>query len=216
MFAGQAMVGVSVSVTVTVNVHVAVRPTPSTAVYVTVVAPRGNVSPGLWLLVKLARRQLSEAVGTVQATTALHWPGSVPTAMFDGHPAMAGGVTSTVTEAAGSTNSSKPLAPLSARKKIFDPICRYREPLDDPLPAARSWISVVPPAVPSERHGSTPPTPSFAEKIAAVPHAEVTAAIPEGLEDDDPALIFATIAVPPGVPSLFQSSEPLEPSFARK
>ncbi len=56
--------------TSTVKVHGVVLPHGSMAVYVTVVVPIGNVSPELYVEVKLATEQLSLAVGGVQVTAA--------------------------------------------------------------------------------------------------------------------------------------------------
>ena len=76
-----AMAGFSSSVMVTSKLAVVTLPWMSVAVNVTVVVPTGKVSPLLWLDVKLATAQLSEAVTGVfvsvkasnsQSTTAPH------------------------------------------------------------------------------------------------------------------------------------------------
>ena len=62
-----------------VIVAVLVFPLPSSAVKVTVVAPSGNVSPGLWEVVSEPLPQLSATDGLTQFTSAVHTFGSVST-----------------------------------------------------------------------------------------------------------------------------------------
>jgi len=52
--------------------------------------PTANVSPGLWLEVRLATAQLSEAVGSTQVTDALQLPASLVWVMLAGVPEMTG------------------------------------------------------------------------------------------------------------------------------
>ena len=62
----------------------------STAVYVTIVTPIGNVSPETWLDVRVTEPELSLAIGCVQSTTAVGSSGSVSWVMFAGVPVMTG------------------------------------------------------------------------------------------------------------------------------
>jgi hypothetical protein len=57
------------SVMFTVKLQVVVLPAASTAVYVTVVAPSGKISPELCVEVNETTWQLSEAVGAIQITS---------------------------------------------------------------------------------------------------------------------------------------------------
>jgi len=65
------------------------------------VAPTAKVSPGLWLDVNVSTAQLSDAVGSVQLTTAEQSPASAVWVMSAGVPLMVGSsssVTVTVKE----------------------------------------------------------------------------------------------------------------------
>ncbi len=77
------------SVTVTVKLDVVVLLAASVAVYVTVVVPGANVSPGLWVEV-IVEPQLSESVGSVHVTVATQASASVFWSMFAGVSAMTG------------------------------------------------------------------------------------------------------------------------------
>ena len=92
------MTGFSVSLTVTVNEQgvAFVFPQASSAVYVTVVTPTGNVSPGLCDGVSVTPGQLSLAVGAVQVTTAEQLPVSLDWVMSLGQPMIVGSVQSSV------------------------------------------------------------------------------------------------------------------------
>lgn len=72
MFAGQVNVGLWLSLTVTVKLQVALLFDASVAVQVTVVVPRWNVEPDAGTQLTEAPEQLSEAVGVVKLTTAVH------------------------------------------------------------------------------------------------------------------------------------------------
>ena len=95
------MAGFSSSVTVMLNDVVVVLAASSVAVYVTVVVPTANVSPGSWVEVMVAP-QLSDTVGAVQPTAAPQMPASLDWLISVGVPVMEGAslsVTVTVKEA---------------------------------------------------------------------------------------------------------------------
>ena len=69
---------------VTVNVLTPVFPDGSVDVYVTVVTPMLNESPGLWLDARVCKPESSVAVYGVQLTTAVAKPGSVLCVMSTG------------------------------------------------------------------------------------------------------------------------------------
>ena len=68
----------------------AVFPTESTAVYVTLVVPRGNESPGVWVDDSVCVPELSEAVGAVQNTVPVAMPLLVTPDWLLGHPLITG------------------------------------------------------------------------------------------------------------------------------
>ena len=82
--------GSSSSFTVTVKLIVVSLPAASSAVYITVVVPTSNVSPLLWVELRVVPGQLSSAVGAVQVTSALHRPTSLDTMMLLGVSEMVG------------------------------------------------------------------------------------------------------------------------------
>src|SRR5215212_10914587 len=88
--------GGSASPTVTLNEHVAMLPDASVAVEFTVVVPMGNAKPDGGTLFTSVPGQLSPE-GTLNATTAVGWPGSVFAAMFAGQVIVGGSVSATVT-----------------------------------------------------------------------------------------------------------------------
>ena len=84
-FVGHVSTGFCVSVTVTVNRHVLVFPLASTAVFVTVVTPTGNVLPLAGTLSRLASPQLSLALTVKVTLLRLHRPASTVNTKLLGH-----------------------------------------------------------------------------------------------------------------------------------
>ena len=83
---------------------------------------------------------------------------------------------------------------------------------DESAPGARSASRWVPSGVPSVTQGSTPLSPSSAQKKTWRP--AVTGR--RGQELPAPGTISASRTVPSGVPSLHQGSRPWTPSSAKK
>ena len=73
------IVGAVVSLTSTVKLHVVLLLWASVAVYVTVVNPSGNVSPGFAVLVRVTEPQLSVATGAVHVAVAVQLAAAVDT-----------------------------------------------------------------------------------------------------------------------------------------
>ncbi len=90
MSTGQVIVGSSSSVTVTVKAMLLMLPWMSVAVQVTVVTPISKKFPEEELQVTISIPQLSEAVGSVQVTTAPQTPGSLVWVMSAGMPLIVG------------------------------------------------------------------------------------------------------------------------------
>ena len=87
------MTGFVLSWTVTLNEHVEVLPAASVAVYVTVVVPSANTSPGFLVEESVPPPQLSEKVGAVQLTVA--WQDALAfIRILEGQPVMTGFVLS--------------------------------------------------------------------------------------------------------------------------
>lgn len=88
MFAGQVEnTGNSLSVTVTVNEHTLLLPLASTAVYVIVVVPIGNIDPlgKPAVCATTSPPQLSVATGAGHETMAEQFPGVLFTLILSGH-----------------------------------------------------------------------------------------------------------------------------------
>ncbi len=93
---GQVMVGLALSVTVTTKLHVLVSPALSVALQLTVVVPRANDDPLVWLHPALCMPEMSLGL-VLKNTRSLATPDRVEFVAEAGHPATGGVVSVTLT-----------------------------------------------------------------------------------------------------------------------
>ncbi len=93
---GQVMVGLALSVTVTTKLHVLVSPALSVALQPTVVVPRGNDDPLVWLHPALCIPDMSLGL-VLKNTRSLATPDRVEFVAEAGHPGLGGVVSITFT-----------------------------------------------------------------------------------------------------------------------